>query len=91
VVGVNRFTDESAAPRVDAPDYSELAGRQHARLTEARHRRTPAAVTAALQALADAAGTADPLMPAIIEAVRVRATIGEISDVFRAAWGRYAG
>ncbi|MEK6597386.1 MAG: methylmalonyl-CoA mutase family protein, partial [Gemmatimonadota bacterium] len=34
VVGVNRFTDESAAPRVDAPDYSELAGRQHARLTE---------------------------------------------------------
>jgi len=91
VVGVNRFTDESSAPRADAPDYSELAGQQHARLTEARHRRTPAAVTAALRALADAAGTAAPLMPAIIEAVRVRATIGEISDVFRAAWGRYAG
>lgn len=91
VVGVNRFTDESSAPRVDAPDYSELAGRQQARLTEARHRRTPAAVAAALQMLAVAAGTAAPLMPAIIEAVRVRATIGEISDVFRAAWGRYAG
>ncbi|MEK6597387.1 MAG: methylmalonyl-CoA mutase family protein, partial [Gemmatimonadota bacterium] len=56
-----------------------------------RHRRTPAAVTAALQALTNAAGTADPLMPAIIEAVRVRATIGEISDVFRTAWGRYPG
>jgi methylmalonyl-CoA mutase N-terminal domain/subunit len=28
-------------------------------------------------------------MPPIIEAVRARATLGEISDVLRAAWGTY--
>jgi len=33
-------------------------------------------------------GTA-PLMEPIIDAVRARATVGEISDVFRAVWGEY--
>jgi methylmalonyl-CoA mutase N-terminal domain/subunit len=28
-------------------------------------------------------------MPLIIDAVRARATVGEISDVFRAVWGEY--
>jgi methylmalonyl-CoA mutase N-terminal domain/subunit len=30
-----------------------------------------------------------PLMPSIIEAVRARATVGEIADVLREAWGTY--
>jgi methylmalonyl-CoA mutase N-terminal domain/subunit len=29
------------------------------------------------------------LMPQIIEAVRARATLGEISDALRRAWGTY--
>ena len=35
-----------------------------------------------------AAGT-DPLMPPILEAVRARATLGEISDELRKVWGVY--
>jgi methylmalonyl-CoA mutase N-terminal domain/subunit len=30
-----------------------------------------------------------PLMPALIEAVRARASVGEISDVLRDVWGEY--
>ena len=51
----------------------------------------------ALDALADAAigylgessGPRPHLMPLIIEAVRVRASVGEISDVLGGAWGTY--
>jgi len=28
-------------------------------------------------------------MPLIVDAVRARATVGEISDAFRAEWGEY--
>ena len=30
-----------------------------------------------------------PLMPLIIDAVRARASVGEISDVLRGVWGEY--
>jgi methylmalonyl-CoA mutase N-terminal domain/subunit len=30
-----------------------------------------------------------PLMPLIIDAVRARATVGEISDALRERWGAY--
>jgi methylmalonyl-CoA mutase N-terminal domain/subunit len=36
-----------------------------------------------------AAGTAAPLMAPIIDAVRARATLGEISDTLRQVWGLY--
>jgi methylmalonyl-CoA mutase N-terminal domain/subunit len=34
-------------------------------------------------------GGATPLMPLILDAVRARASVGEISDTLRAAWGEY--
>jgi methylmalonyl-CoA mutase N-terminal domain/subunit len=43
----------------------------------------------ALAALRAAAAGADPLMPVILEAVRARATLGEISDELRGVWGVY--
>jgi methylmalonyl-CoA mutase N-terminal domain/subunit len=89
VVAVNRFTDDQMAPPVGAPDYGVLAARQRGRLAEARARRDPAAVRAALAALGSKARTDDPLMPVIIDAVRTRATLGEISDTLRDAWGVY--
>jgi methylmalonyl-CoA mutase N-terminal domain/subunit len=90
VVGVNRYTDDAPLPSVPAPDYSALAEAQRRRLAEARRRRDGGAVARALGALRAAAERPDaPLMPAIVEAVRARATVGEISDVLRAAWGVY--
>ena len=90
VVGVNRFTDQSATAEIAVPDFSALEARQRERLARARSARNPGAVHAACEALAAAAATADaPLMPIIVEAVRARATIGEISDTLRGAWGEY--
>ncbi|MFL5577129.1 MAG: methylmalonyl-CoA mutase [Gemmatimonadaceae bacterium] len=97
VVGVNRFADGQAPPIIPAPDYSALERDQVARLAAVRAARDGAAVERALAALRDAAATfADDgvapraeLMPLIIDAVRARATVGEISDTLGAVWGTY--
>ena len=87
VVGVNRFTDDSPPPEIARPDFSVLAVRQKARLAEVRSRREESSVKKCLDAVRAAAKTDTPLMPPIIEAVRVRATLGEISDALRETWG----
>jgi methylmalonyl-CoA mutase N-terminal domain/subunit len=97
VVGVNRFIDGNESPPVRAPDYSLLEAEQVERLAEVRHRRDGAAVERALSAIGDAAAAyAGParadrphLMPLIIDAVRARATVGQISDALAARWGVY--
>jgi methylmalonyl-CoA mutase N-terminal domain/subunit len=87
VVGVNRFTDHSPAPDLARPDYTVLAERQKARLAEVRARRDETRVHQGLKAVRTAAQGSAPLMPPIIEAVRARATLGEISDALRETWG----
>jgi methylmalonyl-CoA mutase N-terminal domain/subunit len=89
VVGVNRFTDDSMPTSIPAPDFSALEARQRVRLGEARARRNPEAVRQALAALRDAAAGTAPLMPPILDAVRARVTLGEISDELRGIWGVY--
>jgi methylmalonyl-CoA mutase N-terminal domain/subunit len=89
VVGVNKFVVPEPPARIDIPDYADLAARQAARLAEARQRRDAAAAEAALTRLGSAARSDGPLMPLIVEAVRARATLGEISDALRDAWGEY--
>src|SRR5690242_19700440 len=89
-VGVNKFEDGSAPPAISAPDYSALASAQRERLRSARARRNAEHARTALEAVrtgAKAAGT--NLMPVIIDAVRARCTVGEISDVLRGVWGVY--
>jgi methylmalonyl-CoA mutase N-terminal domain/subunit len=87
VVGVNRFTDDSPAPALSRPDYSALATRQKARLAEVKARRDETLVHQALTAVRQVAAGSGHLMPPIIEAVRARATLGEISDALRESWG----
>ena len=89
VVGVNRFTDDSPPPAIETPDFSALEVRQRARLAGARRRRDAGAVERTLAALRSAAAGASPLMPRILDAVRARATLGEISDTLREVWGVY--
>jgi len=89
VVGVNRFTDDSAPPAIEVPNFPELEARQRARLAEARARRDAALVGRALAGVGAAAAGTGPLMPPIIDAVRARATLGEISDTLRTEWGTY--
>ena len=89
VVGVNRFTDDSAVPPIETPDYSALAVRQRERLAQVKAARNGAAVAAALAAVSAAAAGSEPLMPPILDAVRARSTVGEISDALRPVWGVY--
>jgi methylmalonyl-CoA mutase N-terminal domain/subunit len=89
VVGVNRFTDDSAPLRIETPDFSALEISQRARLSDVRHRRDPAAAERSLAAVRAAAEGTYPLMPLILDAVRARATLGEISDAMRRVWGVY--
>ena len=98
VVGVNRFADGREAPDVPAPDYRLLEREQIARVREARARRDVEALGRAMEQLRAAAAcyasegsprTRPHLMPAIIEAVRLRATVGEIAAVLTGEWGRY--
>jgi len=87
VVGVNRFRDEEThtppIQRID-PDGER---RQVEGLRRVRAERDPAAWTAAIGRLDDAARGTENLLPPIIEAVQAYATVGEISDRLRAAWG----
>jgi methylmalonyl-CoA mutase N-terminal domain/subunit len=89
VVGVNRFTDETPPLPIDTPDFSALEAQQQARLAGVKRDRDARAVEAALADLRSVAAGTDPLMPPIVAAVRVRATLGEISDTLRSVWGVY--
>jgi methylmalonyl-CoA mutase, N-terminal domain len=89
VVGVNRYRDDGAgeakAPlqRIDP----EGERRQVARVRRIRAERDGVAWGAALDRLEAAARGTDNLLPLMIDAVKAQATVGEISDRLRAAFG----
>ncbi len=88
VVGVNRFRDDErgaglAIQRIDP----EGERRQIEGVRRVRRERDAAAWEAALRRLEDEARGTGNLLPAIIEAVAAYATVGEISDRLRSAWG----
>ncbi len=93
IVGVNKFADGKEPPIIAKPNFSQLETEQVARVRSVRAARDEAKVTAALAALKEAApkvGTAEGgVMARIIDAVRARATVGEISDTLESVWGRY--
>jgi methylmalonyl-CoA mutase N-terminal domain/subunit len=89
VVGVNRYTDDSTPLPIHTPDFSALEIEQRARLARVKSGRDSTVVAAALKQIRNAASGSDPLMPPIIDAVRARSTLGEISDTLRDVWGVY--
>jgi len=89
VVGVNRFqqAEERVVPtfRLD----SALEGSQVESLREVRAGRSRSAVAEKLAALEQAARGSANLMPLILDAADVYATVGEISDRLRAVFGEH--
>jgi methylmalonyl-CoA mutase N-terminal domain/subunit len=89
VVGVNRFRDDAVhtppTHRID-PDGER---RQVERVRRVRAERSETAWTGAMDELERVAREDGNLMPAIVEAVRAYATVGEISDRLRVAWGEH--
>ena len=89
VVGVNRFETEALAiPEIMRVDPA-VERNQNGRLAALRERRDGAAVDSALARIAAAADGDENMMPLLIDAVEAYATIGEICDVLRDAWGEY--
>jgi methylmalonyl-CoA mutase N-terminal domain/subunit len=89
IVGVNRFVDDQPEPAEVFPIDPALAGQQVARVRATRTARDQAAVAAALADVAAAAQGTTNLLPPMKEALRLRATLGEVSDVLRAEFGEY--
>jgi methylmalonyl-CoA mutase N-terminal domain/subunit len=89
VVGVNRFRDdEIATPALQRID-PEGERRQVERVRRVRAERSGTDWNAAMDELERLAGGDGNLMPAILAAVRAHATVGEISDRLRVAWGEH--
>jgi methylmalonyl-CoA mutase N-terminal domain/subunit len=92
IVGVNRFTDDSPPMSIPAPDYSTLEKLQVGSVKALRQKRNADATTRAIDALRQASSASrreQHLMPLIIDAVRARATVGEISATLATNWGAY--
>jgi len=90
VVGVNRFRakgEDDAVP-VQAIDPELQAGRA-ATVKAFRAAREAAPVERALAALGRAAAGSGNLFPAVLEAFRARATLGEVAGALRRVWGEY--
>jgi methylmalonyl-CoA mutase N-terminal domain/subunit len=89
MVGVNDFVDDSA---IDIPILKidpEVEREQIARLRDVRARRDGQAVDVALEALARATAKDENVMPYVLDAVRVYATVGEISECMKTQLGTY--
>jgi methylmalonyl-CoA mutase N-terminal domain/subunit len=89
VVGVNRYaSDEPDKVEVFALDPA-LERAQIERVRDVRARRDQATWKDALAGVGSAAASSDNLVPAIIAAVEASATVGEIADTLRHAFGEY--
>ncbi|MGA7031140.1 MAG: methylmalonyl-CoA mutase family protein, partial [Candidatus Acidiferrales bacterium] len=89
IVGVNRFQAEEERTIPTLRIDPEIERTQVARLQALRARRDAARATAALVEIERRAHSTENLMPAILTAVESYATVGEISDALRRAFGEY--
>jgi methylmalonyl-CoA mutase N-terminal domain/subunit len=89
MVGVNEFVQRDEPPLNILYIDDTASDTQLAKLELLRRTRDTAAVTRTLAALGAAARTPENLMPRILDAVRVYATIGEMCDALRQVWGEY--
>jgi methylmalonyl-CoA mutase, N-terminal domain len=89
IVGVNRFREPEDVPLdLQRIDETETA-KQIERTKALRASRDQQAVEAALAAVRETAAGTENLLPPMKEALRARATLGEVSDVLREVFGEY--
>ena len=89
VVGVNRFTVEEEDHYEPLRLDPSIGAEQVKRLQLLRAERDQPAVDAALNALRAAAAGTDNMLYPMRDALRLRATVGEVSDAIREVWGEY--
>ncbi len=89
VVGVNRFALDEEEPYEPLRVDPTIEQQQRARLERIRAERDQAAVDDALSRIRAAAGGGDNILYPMRDALRARATVGEVSDALRDVWGVY--
>ncbi|HEY7484312.1 MAG TPA: methylmalonyl-CoA mutase family protein [Streptosporangiaceae bacterium] len=90
VVGVNSHTDTIEEPLEILRVSHEVEREQKRVLAERRAARDQAAVDAALARMVEVARTSENMIPAMLDAVRAEATLGEICGALRDEWGTYS-
>jgi methylmalonyl-CoA mutase N-terminal domain/subunit len=89
VVGVNRFPEaDEPGVEIQRVGQDEVA-KQVDRVRDLRSRRDPQDVSRALETIEAAAEGSRNLLPHVKEALRARATLGEVSDALRRVFGEY--
>ena len=89
IVGVNKYTIDDEKPIEVLEISEEVRTEQVARLGQIKKDRDAGAVEKALEVVRQAAKSDANLLAATIEAVRARATVGEISDAMETEFGRF--
>jgi methylmalonyl-CoA mutase N-terminal domain/subunit len=89
IVGVNDFTDAEEAPLELLYIDDSVEEEQKKAVRQLRRERDGKAVSSALHALRQACAGGQNVMPALIDAVKTYATVGEISDVMREVFATY--
>ncbi|PCJ79978.1 MAG: methylmalonyl-CoA mutase [Bacteroidetes bacterium] len=91
IIGVNIFQVTSEEDELDflSVDASAVRDSQSTMLEQIKHNRDSKAVSESLKALTSAANSTDNLLSLAIEAARLRATLGEISDALESVFGRF--
>ena len=100
IIGVNAFAPDSSAPDSPAPhrdaevevlriNTDDVRAEQIARLEHLRKSRDSRAVADALKALTEAARGKANLLEVAVDAARVGASVGEMSDALEVAFSRY--
>ncbi|TAK84676.1 MAG: methylmalonyl-CoA mutase [Betaproteobacteria bacterium] len=90
IVGLNKFQSEEAGETPDLFEADpEVEPRQKRKLAELKGRRSPDEVNQALRQLQETIARNENVMPAVLDAVKAYATVGEICAVMRKHWGEY--
>jgi methylmalonyl-CoA mutase N-terminal domain/subunit len=87
VVGVNYQPGSREGIPLEVFRYPETEGRQREKLRALRAQRDPQRWRQAMDRVRQACGRGENLMPPVKEAVRARATLGEVQSVFREEFG----
>ena len=90
VVGVNVHKDTVTGDLDIMRVSHQVEHEQRRALGERRAVRDEATVKAALARMVDVARGSDNMIPAMLDAARAEATLGEICDALRAEWGVYS-
>jgi methylmalonyl-CoA mutase N-terminal domain/subunit len=91
VVGVNEYTiEEDTRPETMSVD-KETQDRQRDRLAQTKEERDDRDVETALDSVRAATREGENVMPAVIEAVKAKATVQEVMNVFADHYGSYGG